>query len=106
MFEKPRKFFDNTKVTFLSKMNTFRFWKYDQIQSASSLAKCGFYAINNMDLVACFYCGIILGSWKKSDVPWIEHLKYSCNCTFLNLNKNVLQLESSEERLVPNLMNG
>jgi len=39
------------------------------------------------DHMSCFYCSHGLKDWEDSDEPWIEHARWSENCTFLLLNK-------------------
>ena len=50
----------------------------------SSLVKAGFFFIGGKDSVQCFDCGIILHSWKLTDVPDVEHMKHSPSCSFIN----------------------
>jgi len=105
--EKHKKIFNIQKITICSRMETFKFWKYEKTQSAASLASNGFYYINDRDLVTCFHCGLILGYWNKSNIPAVDNLRYSANCTFINLNKGLLQFDTSTEKLVPaNLTEG
>jgi len=39
------------------------------------------------DHMTCFYCGKSLHNWEDNDEPWVEHAKWSINCSFLLLNK-------------------
>lgn len=50
--------------------------------TGSSLAKAGFYYIQEKDYVKCFHCGIILGNWSSED-PVLTHLKHNRQCEFM-----------------------
>ena len=47
------------------------------------LVKSGFYYYGGLDIVRCFSCDLKLHSWKESDVPDLEHMKYSPSCSFI-----------------------
>jgi len=92
LFDKRQLIFNKNQVTLLSRIRTFDQWEYGQIQNSNVLADCGFYAMKDRDLVRCFYCGIVIGSWTSEDIPWMEHFRHSKNCTYIHLNK--IRLES------------
>jgi len=106
-FEKHGLIFNKNKVTLLSRIRTFEEWEYNLIQNSKVLANCGFYAMNDRDLVRCFYCGIVIGSWASEDIPWMEHFRHSKNCTFINLNKIRLKEEAGlENSLIAEMNDG
>ena len=47
------------------------------------LAQAGFICLGSNDRVICFFCGVCLYSWEKSDNVWIEHARWSNQCYFL-----------------------
>ncbi|XP_052239929.1 uncharacterized protein LOC127850704 isoform X2 [Dreissena polymorpha] len=53
--------------------------KYSPVQ----LADGGFFFTDLGDCVRCFFCGIGLRHWDKDDDMWVEHARWSQNCTFL-----------------------
>jgi hypothetical protein len=48
--------------------------------SAENMAKEGFIFSSPPDIVRCVFCSIYLGKWEESDIPAIEHARYSPNC--------------------------
>jgi len=75
-------------VTFDSRLQSFRGWRHDIIQSPESLARAGFFYCGSEDRVICFYCAKALWQWEETDDPWIEHALHSPKCAFLLLNRN------------------
>ncbi|KAG1657411.1 putative apoptosis inhibitor ORF99 [Nymphon striatum] len=53
------------------------------------LWKYGFFYAGWGDVVICFYCGLILTGWRKTDIPFVEHKKVDSNCLYLKLNHGV-----------------
>src|SRR5688572_5883849 len=71
-------------VTYESRLNTFRGYAVFRSVDSKLLANAGFWC-NNCRLT-CFYCGLILPSWKSLDNPWIEHFIQDSRCLHLKLN--------------------
>jgi baculoviral IAP repeat-containing protein 7/8 len=44
-------------------------------------ADAGFFYMGIEDRVICYYCGLGLKDWDKSDIPWEEHALYCGECT-------------------------
>ena len=59
------------------------FTRWNHFIDASLLAENGLFYFGCRDSVQCFYCGVILNSWKMTDCPKVEHLRYSPNCSFI-----------------------
>lgn len=93
-FEKLQAIFNNDYITILSRIKTFEGWKFENIQNSQALADCGFYSIQDRDLVRCFHCGVVLGFWTLEDIPWMEHYSHSPKCLYINLNK--IRVESRQ----------
>lgn len=72
--------FENIDVRY----QTFMHWKSEIDKFA--LLQSGFFYLGGRDSVQCYQCGIILHTWKPTDIPAIEHLKYSPSCQ-LHLKK-------------------
>lgn len=47
------------------------------------LAEIGFYFYSKPDLVQCYFCRQIVGSWCEDDTALTEHLRWSPNCPLL-----------------------
>jgi len=75
-------------VTLSSRLDSFKSWKYYNIQNPQKLARAGFFSCGSSDRVVCFYCARALWKWEAGDDPWIEHASSEPNCAFLLLNWN------------------
>lgn len=53
------------------------------LKAPENLAEAGFYYVGFGDCVRCFQCGLGLRDWSESDDPWIEHSRWSKNCSFV-----------------------
>lgn len=49
----------------------------------SVLARYGFYYTKHLDIVRCFSCNLILGSWQNGDDPLHDHIELRPDCSFL-----------------------
>ena len=67
---------------------TFEHWSKQIHPDKYRLAKAGFYYTGEIDKVACFACSVILSEWERTDDPWVEHFKWSKNCSFLKMMGN------------------
>ena len=54
-------------------------------QDKNTLAHTGFIYSKEGDIVECFACGVRISQWKTSDVPAVEHKKWSPDCIYLKL---------------------
>lgn len=66
---------------------TYKNW-YNEYPSIKDLVNSGFYYAGKEDRVICFYCGLGLWEWGKTDNVNDEHLKYSSKCIFM---KNIIK---------------
>ncbi|ELU15606.1 hypothetical protein CAPTEDRAFT_41580, partial [Capitella teleta] len=55
---------------------TYHDWTYGHCQSASVLAKAGFFFTGVQDRTQCAFCRGILRSWESTDDPREEHEKH------------------------------
>ena len=62
--------------------NTFISWPKQIVQKPSELVPSGFYYTGRGDVVQCFFCGISLKHWSRTDRVDIEHRKHSPQCKF------------------------
>lgn len=67
------------------RLKTFKEWPEFLPTSTHELARAGFYYAGLGDQATCFYCGVIIKSWRPGDHPFTEHSKFSKNCGFLEL---------------------
>lgn len=81
------KFYDEYK-SFDERLLSFKKW--NGAVEPSELALAGFYYSGCHDITSCFYCGVEIYRWELCDVPINEHLKYSTNCSYAKLMKNLL----------------
>ncbi|XP_060554196.1 baculoviral IAP repeat-containing protein 3-like isoform X2 [Ruditapes philippinarum] len=47
------------------------------------LAQAGFFYAGFGDCVRCFQCGVGLRHWSEEDDPWIEHSRWSNECSYV-----------------------
>ena len=62
---------------------TFLPWPKQIVQKPEEMVSSGFYYTGRGDVVQCFYCGIYLKHWERSDRVNVEHGKHSPSCKFL-----------------------
>ncbi|XP_011876980.1 PREDICTED: E3 ubiquitin-protein ligase XIAP-like [Vollenhovia emeryi] len=72
-------------ATYERRLQTFRDWPEDLIQTPEMLAEAGFYYGGYADQVRCFHCDGGLRNWQPTDDVWMEHAKWFANCGFMNL---------------------
>lgn len=64
------------------RLTTYDDWQVPFI-SKNTLAKIGFYFLQDEDKVKCHFCKIIVKKWENGDNPIEEHLKWSPSCRLL-----------------------
>lgn len=64
---------------------------YHQIAfiSPETLAKAGFYYLNQTDHVCCAWCQGVIAKWEVGDDPFTEHLRFFPQCSRAQLGPNV-----------------
>lgn len=67
----------------LKRRGTFRNWPARLQQSPEMMSGAGFFYSMNGDSVRCYVCGIGLRNWDKDDDPWVEHARWSPNCSYV-----------------------
>jgi hypothetical protein len=67
------------------RLQSFKNWSKQLIPDKYAMAKAGFIYTGESDVVRCFGCSIRLSQWEKTDDPWVEHLKWSPECSFLKM---------------------
>lgn len=67
------------------RVRSFDTWPRSLSSLIDPLISNGFFYSGRSDTVICFYCGIRLNDWDKSDDPAIEHAKHKGDCEFLLL---------------------
>ena len=71
----------------LDRRITFKKWSVQNTgQTANEMASAGFSLIQaqNFDTVTCKFCSIRLSNWQPTDCPFIEHVRHSPECPFIN----------------------
>ena len=67
------------------RIKTFQKWPKQIQQRPEDLAKAGFYYTKVGDYVKCFYCGLVLCNWEKSDNVVSEHRRHCNSCKFMHM---------------------
>ena len=67
------------------RMKTFQKWPKQIGQIPEELAQAGFYYTSVGDYVKCFYCGLVLCNWEKSDDVVLEHRRHCNSCKFMHM---------------------
>ncbi|KAJ8922020.1 hypothetical protein NQ315_008659 [Exocentrus adspersus] len=91
------------KVSYESRLATFKNWPRSLKQRPADLAEAGFYYTGVGDHVMCFYCGGGLKDWVESDDPWEQHALWFDSCMFLILKKGAEFIESVKSNKDSNL---
>jgi len=74
----------NSEANEVYRQNSFVNWS--GVKSSKELAEAGFISCNRGDLVMCWSCKVVIGDWECTDIPWVEHWKFSPNCEFVQKN--------------------
>ncbi|KAH7818237.1 baculoviral IAP repeat-containing protein [Monocercomonoides exilis] len=82
-----------------ARLKTFTEWPHAATPNCKctpkAMAEAGFYLApvppKAIDRVICHSCGIELVDWIPSDIPSVEHLRFSPDCKFMNQ-----QMDSSD----------
>lgn len=69
--------------------NTFISWPRQIVQKASDFVPSGFYYTGRGDVVQCFFCGISLKHWSRTDRVEVEHRKHSPECKFHLMHRRI-----------------
>lgn len=70
------------------RLESYENWTGDV--SPIDLALAGFHYMGKEDVVRCFKCDIEVYKWKSDDVPILDHLKFSPNCSYARMMKSCL----------------
>lgn len=73
---------------FKNRLISFKKWPSQSGQSAITMSEAGFFYSEIRDITICFFCGLALCDWIRSDNPWDEHIAWAETCLFLTINKN------------------
>jgi hypothetical protein len=75
----------------MKRFETFKEWKFNHDLSCqyepTDMAQAGFFYCGVYDQVQCFDCAIILHNWPDKLSPFDEHLQWSPNCKYANIQK-------------------
>ena len=75
----------NQYARYVDRLSSFENWPQQMRQNKYTLAQAGFVYTNEGDIVHCFACGVKVSQWKTTDIPLIEHKKWSPECIYLRL---------------------
>ncbi|XP_046435566.1 baculoviral IAP repeat-containing protein 7-like isoform X2 [Neodiprion fabricii] len=79
------------------RLRSFVNWPVPMIVSPESLAKAGFYYLQEADMVECAFCRGIIMKWESGDEPDREHRIHFPTCDFyLHRENNELSTENVE----------
>ncbi|XP_052746946.1 baculoviral IAP repeat-containing protein 7-like [Bicyclus anynana] len=70
-----------------ARLNSFKTWPQDLIQSPEEMASAGFFYTGINDGVICYFCGGKLKDWSREDLPWSEHARWFQFCPYVLLMK-------------------
>ncbi|XP_048252537.1 baculoviral IAP repeat-containing protein 7-like [Haliotis rufescens] len=70
---------------FERRLASFEAWPMQMNQTAEEMAHADFEYTLSTDSVCCFQYGVRLRRWAPLDDPWVEHLKWSPQCTYLKM---------------------
>ena len=62
-------------------------WSHQLKPNPQDLAEAGFFYSGLTDGTICFCCGKGLYEWLETDDPFVEHVKHSPRCSFLEVSK-------------------
>ena len=83
---------------YFQRLPSFETWPQQMQQDKNTLAHAGFIYTKEGDIVECFACGVRISQWKTSDVPAVEHKKWSPDCIYLKLTGYTDTNSQSSER--------
>lgn len=72
---------------FEARLVTFETWPASAQQKPADLAEAGFFYMGVEDKVKCFFCEKKLVKWRRTDDPWLEHIKHQPTCHFVLMNR-------------------
>ena len=76
--------FNLEMVRYKSRADTFlNKWPVQMSQRPHQMATSGFYYNGYGDTVTCFFCGISIRCWERTDGVDAEHKKHSPDCKYL-----------------------
>ncbi|KAK7864875.1 hypothetical protein R5R35_010257 [Gryllus longicercus] len=87
-------------TSYNARMQSFETWPLSLKPRPEELVEAGFFYTGKSDQTLCFNCGCGLRNWEPTDDPWIEHAKWSSQCSFVVLNKgkDFIQKAMSKEQ--------
>ena len=65
------------------RMETFKYWPKSIKQRKDEMVEAGFFYTGKGDHVFCFSCRKGLHNWEEDVIPWVEHAKWSRDCTYM-----------------------
>ncbi|KAJ8939446.1 hypothetical protein NQ318_023072 [Aromia moschata] len=85
------------KISYESRLATFKNWPKSLKQKPADLAEAGFYYTGVGDQTLCFYCGGGLKDWEENDEPWEQHALWFSKCVYLILKKGIEFIETVKQ---------
>ncbi|KAL3883190.1 hypothetical protein ACJMK2_029481 [Sinanodonta woodiana] len=77
----------NVKFPFFAddnmRLDSFRTWRGHQDRDLRNLVENGFFYTNVGDIVQCYVCGIVIGTWTVEMDPFLEHVRNAPYCRHL-----------------------
>ncbi|KAK3577776.1 hypothetical protein CHS0354_010979 [Potamilus streckersoni] len=86
------------------RLYSFKEWPAKLPQKPEEMAECGFYYTGQEDIVQCFYCGGGLKQWQSDDDPWIEHIRWYPNCSYVHKKKGREFVISQQAAKIANII--
>lgn len=87
--------------TLQSRKKTFTKWTATECPPLADFFLNGMYFAGYADCVRCFFCGVGLKSWVRTDNVWDEHVRWRPNCEYLLQCKGEEFIRQTQARLNP-----
>ncbi len=66
-----------------SPLKSFALWSSSAQSDPEKLAAAGFFYTGDDDTCQCFFCGLKLRNWRRSNDPWDTHRRYASHCVLI-----------------------
>ncbi|CAG5100992.1 Similar to Diap2: Death-associated inhibitor of apoptosis 2 (Drosophila melanogaster) [Cotesia congregata] len=89
--------------TYEQRLRSFGNWPATNNVTPESLARAGFYYLQQEDMVECVYCRGIMSKWEPGDDPYNEHRNGFPHCDFFNHRESNSALTTEEKEELANV---
>ncbi|KAG8040581.1 hypothetical protein G9C98_002577 [Cotesia typhae] len=89
--------------TYEQRLRSFENWPATNNVTPESLARAGFYYLQQEDTVECVYCRGVMSKWEPGDDPFNEHRNGFPHCDFFNHQESNSALTTEEKEELANV---